>query len=154
MDVFLADADNSQGKGFARGSKAVISAGLKTLLLAQSSVTDLVGQNIFVTSASQGTPQPYIVIDRMSGEKFKGLGGYLGTKRAEIDIECWHNTPGDATALADIVSDFLDDFTGAAGSATILESTQVDDADNYDTPKSGGHVTENVTILNFEFIYR
>jgi hypothetical protein len=131
----------------------VISSGLQTLLLAQSSVTDIVGQSIFVTSASQGTSQPYIIIDRMSGEKFKGLAGYLGTKRAEIDIECWHNTPSDATTLANIVSDFLDDFTGTAGSVTIKESTQVDDVDNYDTPKSGGHITENVTILNFEFIY-
>jgi hypothetical protein len=131
----------------------VISKGLRTLLLAQSSITDIVSQKIFVGAARQGTEQPYIVIDRMSGEKFKGLDGNQGTRRAEIDIECWHNTPGDATTLADVVSDFLDDYTGAAGSATIKESTQVDEADNYDQPKSGGEIGEWVTILNFEFIY-
>lgn len=131
----------------------MISKGLRTLLLAQSSITDVVSQKIFVGAATQGTEQPYIVIDRTSGEKFKGLDGYQGTRRAEIDIECWHNTPGDATTLADLVSDFLDDYTGAAGSATIKESTQVDETDNYDQPKSAGQIGEWVTILNFEFIY-
>jgi hypothetical protein len=131
----------------------VISKGLKALLLAQTSITDIVDQDIFVGAATQGTTQPYIVIDRMAGSKFKGLDGNLGTKRAEIDIECWHNTPGEATTLADIVNDFLDDFTGTAGSVTIKESTELDNTDNYDTPKSGGHIGEWVTILNFEFIY-
>lgn len=132
----------------------MISKGLRTLLLAQSSITDIVGDDgIFVTAATQGTTQPYIIIDRMAGSKFKGLDGNQGTKRAEIDIECWHNTPSDAAALADIVSDFLDDYTGAAGDATIKESTQVDDVDNYEPPKVGQAISEFVTILNYEFIY-
>lgn len=131
----------------------MISKGLRTLLLAQSTITDVVDQKIFVGAATQGTEQPKIIIDRMNGEKFKGLSGYLGTKRAEMDIECWHNTQGEASALADIVSDFLDDFTGAAGSTTIKESTHAGEADNYPTPPGGAHIGEWVTILNYEFIY-
>lgn len=132
----------------------MISDGLKTLLLAQSSVTDLVGQRIFKTGARQGTPQPYIVIDRVSDEKYKGLDGFLNTKHCEVDIECWASTQTAAAALAKVVSDYLDDFSGATGgSETILAAHQVGEADNYDPPKGGGEIAEFVTILNFEFDY-
>lgn len=131
----------------------MIAEGLKTLLLAQAPVAAIVGTRIYVTAAKQGTPRPYIVIDRMRDEKFKGLDGVQTAKQAEIDIECWASTPGSAAALAKVVSDYLDDFKGVAGAETILAAHQLDDSDNYVTPTSGGEITEFVTILNLEFIY-
>lgn len=131
----------------------MISAGLKTLLRAQSSITDLVDQRVFEVAARQGTPQPYIVIDRVSDPKHDTLGGVLGSRMAEVDIECWAATPAAAAALAKVVSDFLDDYTGAAGSETILSSHHMDEEDTYDPPQSGGEISEFVTILNFEFLY-
>jgi hypothetical protein len=132
----------------------MISKGLKTLLLAQASVTAITGNRIFVSAAKQGTTGTYIVIDRMSDEKYKGLDGVQTAKQAEVDIECWARTPESAAALAKVVSDYLDDFQGATGGAeTILASHQVDDSDNYVAPTSGGEITEFVTILNFEFMY-
>lgn len=132
----------------------MISEGLRTLLLAQSSVTDLVGTRIYVTVARQGITQPYIVIDRVDNEKYKGLAGYLSAQHAEVDIECWASTQTAAAALAKIVSDYLDDFSGATGgSETITAVHQVGDVDNYATPQGGGEITEFVTILNFELDY-
>lgn len=132
----------------------MICEGLRTLLLTQSSVTDLVSTRIYVTAAKQGIDQPYIVIDRVDNEKYKGLSGYLSTQRAEVDIECWASTPSAAASLAKVVSDYLDDFSGATGGAeTILASHQVGDTDNYEPPKTGSDITEFVTILNYEFDY-
>lgn len=132
----------------------MICEGLRILLLAQSSVTDLAGTRIYVTAAKQGITQPYIVIDRVDNEKYKGLGGYLSTQHCEVDIECWASTQTAAAALAKVVSDYLDDFSGATGgSETVLASHQVGDVDNYATPPSGSEITEFVTILNFEFDY-
>lgn len=132
----------------------MITDGLKTLLLAQSSVTDLVGTRIFKTAARQGTDKPYIVIDRIDSEKYKGLSGYLSTQHAEVDIECWASTQTAAAALAKVVSDYLDDFSGATGGTeTILAVHQVGEADNYAPPKAGGEITEFVTILNVELDY-
>lgn len=132
----------------------MIAKGIKTLLLAQASVTAIVSTRIFVSAAKQGTDPPYIVIDRMRDEKYKGLDGVQTGKQAEIDIECWARTPESAAALAEVVSDFLDDFQGATGGAeTVLASHQLDESDNFDNPTSGGEITEFVALLNFEFMY-
>lgn len=134
----------------------MICEGLRTLLLAQSTVTDIVGSSgVYVTAARQSGTRPYIVLDRVDDEKYKGLAGYLSTtRRCEIDIECWGKTQSSASALAKVVSDFLDDFSGATGGTeTILSANQVGDTDNFDPPDSGGAIQEFVTILNFEFMY-
>lgn len=133
----------------------MICEGLRTLLLAQSTVTDVVGTSgIYVTTARQTTSLPYIVLDRVGDEKYTALDGYQSARHAEVDIECWHKTPGQAAALAKIVSDYLDDFSGATGGdETILSSHHIDDNDTFDTPQSGEEIREFVTILNFEFHY-
>jgi hypothetical protein len=132
----------------------MICEGLRTLLSAQSSVTDVVGTRIFVTAARQGESLPYIVIDRVSDEKYKGLSGFLSAKHCEVDIECWGKTQTSAAALAKVVSDYLDDFSGATGGAeTILAVHQVDEDDTFDPPDSGGQIQEFVTIVTFEIDY-
>jgi hypothetical protein len=90
----------------------------------------------------------------MGDEKYKGLSGFLSAKHCEVDIECWAATPTAAAALAKVVSDYLDDFSGATGGTeTITASHQVDEFDNFDPPKGGGEITEFVAGLNFEFDY-
>lgn len=133
----------------------MICEGLRTLLLAQSSITDVVGTSgIYVTAAPQSAEVPYIVIDRVRDEIYKGLSGNLGTRHCEVDIDCWHTKPGTASALAKIVSDYLDDFSGATGgSETILAVHQVDESDTFDPPPSGGPIQEFATILNLEIDY-
>lgn len=133
----------------------MISHGLTTLLLAQASVTNVVGSSgIYVTAARQNATLPYIVIDRVADEKYKGLSGYLSARRCEVDIECWARTDVAAASLAKIVSDYLDDFSGATGGdETILSSHQVDDHDTFEPPDSSGEIQEFCTILNFEFMY-
>lgn len=132
----------------------MIAKGIKTLLLAQASVTAIVSTRIFVSAAKQGTDPPYIVIDRMSDEKYKGLDGVQTGKQAEIDIECWARTPESAAALAEVVSDFLDDFQGATGGVeTVLAVHHLGDSDNYVAPTSGGEITEFVSLINLEIQY-
>lgn len=133
----------------------MICEGLRTLLLAQSSVTAVVGTDgIFVTAAGQRADLPYIVIARVSDEKYKGLDGVLTLKHCEVDIECWHKTQSGAAALAKIVGDYLDDFSGATGGAETIKAVHhIDDDDTFDPPESGGQIQEFATILTFEMGY-
>lgn len=134
----------------------MICEGLQTLLLAQSSVTNVVGTaGVFVSAAKQSASPPYVILDRVSDEKHGALDGYVSTSRhCEVDIYCYDTTPQDAAALAKIISDYLDDFSGATGgSETILSSHQIDDYDTFDEPEDGGEISNWVTILNFEFQY-
>ena len=131
----------------------MICEGLRTLLLAESTVT-AVTSKIYVTAARQNATAPYIVLDRIEDTKFSGLGGYLSARKCEVDIECWDTTPSDAAALSKIVGAYLDDFTGATGgSETILSCHEVGGNDTFATPKSGEEITEFVSILNYEFLY-
>lgn len=132
----------------------MICEGLRTLLLAQSTITDVVGTRIYVTVATQDATLPYLVIDRVSDEKYKGLSGYLSTRHCEVDIECWGKTQTSAASLGEIVSDYLDDFSGATGgSETVLAVQQVDEDDTFDPPSPGFPIQEFVTILTFELDY-
>lgn len=132
----------------------MICQGLQTLLLANANVTAVVGSaGVYVSAAKQAASLPYVVLDRISDEKHKALDGYTGTRHGEVDIECWAATPQAAASLAKTISDYLDDFSGAAGDETILSSHQIDDQDTFAEPESGSDIREWVTILNFEFQY-
>lgn len=133
----------------------MICAGLQTLLLANTNVTDLVGtEGVFVTAAKQGTDMPYVILDLIDDRKYKAFDGFVGALHCEIDIYCYDTTPQDAKALAKVIDDYLDDFSGSTGgSETIKESNQVGRYNTYSEPQSGGEISEWVTILNFEFQY-
>jgi hypothetical protein len=132
----------------------MICEGLRTLLLAHAGTIAVVGTRIFVGAARQGQARPYILIDRVSDEKFKGLDGVLPMNSCEVEIVCWHNTASDAASLAKVVGDYLGDFSGATGGdEAIKASHHVDEDDTFDPPPSGGQITEWATILTFEFQY-
>lgn len=101
---------------------------LRTLLLAQSSITTLAPAQtissksydaIFVETVKQGIKPPYIVITDNDFDPMKTLDGTTGMGMSDIDIECHEWTETEAEALAKAVTDYLKDYSGAAGSDTI-----------------------------------
>lgn len=110
-----------------------IKTGLRTLLLAQSSITTLApaqtvsGKSynaIFVEKVKQGFKPPYIVISDTSHDPMNTLDGLTGMGNSEIDIECVEFTEPEAQALAKAVSDYLRNYTGAAGGIDTIDSVE------------------------------
>lgn len=99
-----------------------IEQGLRTLLLAQSSITTLLGEatkGVYVASVPQNAVEPFIEIHVMSMDPLKHLGATGGLRFSDIDIDCKAKNKPDCTALASAVEAFIDDYTGAAGIDTI-----------------------------------
>lgn len=124
-----------------------IKAGLRTLLLAQSSITALAPAQtvkgistpaIFTGTVPQGFKPPYIVISRIRHDPYKALDGTTGIGETEIDIDCFENTEPEAEALATAVADFLKDYRGAAGSSDTIDAVLFEDRSDFENLEQDG----------------
>lgn len=124
-----------------------IKDGLRTLLLAQSSITTLApaqtikGQSIsgiFVDRPIQGFKPPFIVISRAGHDPYKAFDGTTGLRSTEIDIDCFEYTEPEAEALATAVSDYLKDYTGAAGGSDTIDAVLWDDVNDFVNSEQDG----------------
>jgi hypothetical protein len=121
--------------------------GLRTLLLAQSSITTLAPAqtikgishpSIYVGKVAQGAIPPFIVISRTGHDPMKALDGTTGLAQTEIDIDCFEGTATKAEALAKAVSDYLKDYTGAAGSSDTIDAVLWEDMNDFENPEPNG----------------
>jgi len=144
----------------------MIEEGLRTLLLAESTVTGLVDQTkggefkgVYVDDAPQGSPFDYVLITNLDDSHNNTLegGDYTGAGAmhvAEIDIDCKSRTPGAAKALASAVIAYLADYSGAAGSQTILAVVFQDRTSGVEPATSGEGHSVHVETLDFLIQYR
>lgn len=92
---------------------------LRTFLLADSTITALVGQRVHVDSLPQGSLLPALTFLRVSVEHDHDLGGETGLATARFQIDCWASDKEAALALAERVRLRLDGYRGAMGSITV-----------------------------------
>ena len=150
----------------------MIDEGLRTLLLAQPSVVDLVPpqtiegivfQGVFVQNAYQGffpkrhddADMPFVVIDRLGGDPMLTLDDYSETlKSADIEITSFSL---DGTKARDIdltIRQFLDDYTGACGSEDTIKAVLFDEpATGYDVPETGADIRLYWVTRGYEIQY-
>ena len=106
-----------------------IETSLRTLLLAQSSITTLAPAQtiggvafagVFLDHNAEGFAAPFVTITLIDHDPYKRFDGTGGTLRmSEFDIDCYCSNRPASIALADAVETFLNDYSGAAGSDTI-----------------------------------
>lgn len=101
-----------------------IETGLRTLLLGQTGITSLVPAQtvgsvnypgIFNEDPAQGFVPPFILISQTDFDAYLRLDNTIGTKATDFDIDCYSYSFPASLTIAKAVSDFLMDFTGAAG---------------------------------------
>ena len=81
---------------------------LYALLIASSPVTALVGTRITPGNASQDTAVPYITYHAPSTVNLNAVDTNVKVAaNTRIQIDCWADSPDDATALADAVETAL-----------------------------------------------
>lgn len=137
-----------------------IKAGLRTLLLANGSITTLCPAqtvkgisrgSIFVGTIPQGAKPPFIVISRIGHDPMKALDGTTGMVSSEIDIDCFENTEPEAEALATVVKDYLKDYSGAAGGSDTIDAVLLQDINDFENPEQDGNDTWRYAVtLSFE----
>ena len=102
-----------------------IEIGLRTLLLAQASITTLAPAQtvggvafdaVFLDNAAEGVKPPYVIITQTGHDPYKRLDGTGGTlRKTEVDIDCYASNRPASITLAGAVETFLRDYVGAAG---------------------------------------
>lgn len=136
-----------------------LETGLKTLLLAQSSITSLVPaqsiggttyNGIFNESPEQGFVLPYILIHQIDCDPMVALDGTSGMMDYEFDIDCYATKYATALAIADAVADYLKDYSGAAGSSTINSVVWLGKRHDRIYEGQGRKVVFNIVSLSFQ----
>lgn len=115
-------------------------------LIAQSSITNLVGTQIFRVQASQSvrsSGQNYIVYRRPHGEEETHLGGPSGFAREHVQFTCWARTFDDAWLIAATLRNLLHGLNhqtafGSGGQTVNLKSCICRDYSDEDMPPAGG----------------
>ncbi len=115
-----------------------IETGLRTLLLAQSSITTLAPAQtvgglsidaVFLDHPVEGVKPPYVLITLTSHDPYKRLDGTGGTmRRSDIDIDCYASNRPAVITLAAAVETFLRDYSGAAGTSDTINAVLLDNA--------------------------
>ena len=137
-----------------------IETGLRTLLLAQSSITTLAPSQtvggvsfpcVFLDHPAEGVKPPYVLITQMSHDPYKRMDGTGGTLRmTDFDIDCYATNRPASIALATAVEVFLRDYVGAAGASdtinAVLHDDTVDDVVNTGDGRDQRHYVRSLSF--------
>lgn len=105
---------------------------LRDKLLADGTVSGLVGTRIYPVVLPQGVTYPAIAYSRVSGERLHHLGGASGRGLPRISFSMWGRTYTEAYSVADAVRHVLDGFNGLLTTikASVLIENEMDDYDD------------------------
>jgi hypothetical protein len=123
-------------------------AGLIALLTSESTIAAIVGSRVYFGKAPQKAALPYIVITQMTSEDFKSLDGTGELRAIDFDIDCKADRALTAATLGDAVREFIQDYTGSAGSKTIGAVLLNDESTDYEPPQDGSDIGVHTVLLD------
>lgn len=138
----------------------MIMHGLRTLLLAQTSITTLAPAQtvkgistpaIVCDNAPQGMVPPYVVLTDISSDPMNTLDAYSESLQSvELDIDCYSYSEPAARTLGQTVWRFIRDYTGPAGSDDTVKAVVVEDHGTYryDFPAEGRDTRFHIVTLS------
>jgi hypothetical protein len=122
-------------------------SGLVALLKGESTISSLTSK-VYITKAPQTATMPYIVIELTDTEEFGSLDGTGALRRVTFAIDCHSELSTEAETIGKSVRDFIDDYTGTAGSFTIDAVNLGQEISDYQPPKDASDKgTHTVTLL-------
>lgn len=126
----------------------------RTYLLSQSSVTQLVGVNVFCGSVPQPAPDPCIWINRSGTEAAECLGDAAGQEpfKQYMDVECLSNRWETAQAISDAVFALFPTGRVTYGSAAIQGAFVNSQDDNYVSRNAANGEFEHFAALSIEVV--
>ena len=89
-----------------------IRLGLRAFLLADAPIAAIVVDRVDPIQLAAGEKRTSIIYTRISGQGDHFMQGPTGLARPRYQIDCWAQTAGAATALANLVKERLDGYRG------------------------------------------
>ena len=130
-------------------------SGLVSLLRGEATVTAIVGSTgVYVTKAPQTAKLPFVVIDQNDTDEFNSMDGTGALRRMGFSIDCIASTSLGSETLCNAVREYIDDYTGAAGSFTIDAVILNGEHGGYDPPNDGSDAGFHITTLDIDVFYQ
>lgn len=134
----------------------MIEGGIRSLMIGESTISDVIGNRVFVGYVDRDIDLPYATIEPLSRDFLLALDGTSNqnTTFATIDVNCWGATFNEAKSVADVVRVHLDDYTGGAGANDKIEAVLLNDETYaYASPTDGSSTGRHLVNLEFTFQY-
>jgi hypothetical protein len=109
-----------------------IASDLRTYLLADATLTTLVGTRMYPLKLPQAPTMPAIIYTWISGARVHSTDGPSGLSNPRVQFDCWAQTYLEAEALLEALRKRLDGFQGTAGSSWIQAVFFETERDGYD----------------------
>ncbi len=127
--------------------------GLPALLRGESTISALVGTRVYPYHAPQTATLPYIVVTQLNSEEFKDMTSTGSLRAVDFDVDCKADRATESRTLGKIVREFLDDYSGAAGSETISAVLMNNESTEYEPPTDGSDRGIYTTLLDLTIQY-
>lgn len=109
------------------------------------------GNRVFIGNAQQGALKPHIVVNRVTGQQPKTLGGRRLFSRLEVNVNVMADDYPDAYPTALSIKDELDGFVGLLGGTS---GTQIQSCTCTNHPADQGLVDGDKVIRWVQATYR
>lgn len=127
---------------------------LRTLLLAQSTITDIVGSaGVYLDDAGQADLTSYIVISQEGHDPHGNLSNSTGIGETQFDFDCYSKKRPVARDLADAVSAFFKDYSGTSSGTTFSAVNWIDEGSDKVTALDGSRVNYYVFTETFNVFW-
>ncbi|NJM54557.1 MAG: hypothetical protein HC841_00295 [Verrucomicrobiae bacterium] len=101
---------------------------MRTLLLAQSGITSLLGSSpgVFVSRVAQGAVLPAIRIYGINEKGMQGLSdAFAQTWQGDLDIDCYGNDEDESAEVGEAVNAYLDSVLNVTVNGRLIQSCHV-----------------------------
>ena len=119
----------------------LIEKAIRTYLLAQSSISSIIGSGdsarIYPLRLPQAATFPALTYQRISGDRVRNLGGPTGTAMSRIQFDAWDQEDAaggysSVKTLADVVRRAIDGVEGTMGDVAVQQVYFENDRDAYE----------------------
>jgi len=131
-----------------------ITGSIRTLLLANTSVSALVSTRAYSDVLPQNAAMPALTYSLIVESPNEHLGGIVDLSRATIQVDCFGITRSSANALADAVRIAIEMYRGTVGTQFINEINYTGARDGYDRSEAGTDQRRFIRSLDFDVNYR
>lgn len=114
----------------------MIESALRTLALADSTVSGLVGTRMYPLKLPQDPTYPAVTYTRISGPRLYDHGGETGMAEGRFQIDSWGASYSSAKSAAAAVREAIEGYRGTTGGTEFASIFCVNDSDSYE-PQEG-----------------
>lgn len=131
----------------------MITAAIRTVLVADQTMNDLVGERIFHHVADENVRQAHVIINTVSAERPRTMDGQANYTRGTVAIDVYAPDMPSLKAIAAAITEALDNLSGTVAGLQLAYLELASDRDQTTKPAEGQAITFYSSELQFSYMY-